>query len=253
MSYSAMRSDGVAYQPAAYASETDRITFLRNVYLLMFSGILVYALTAALPVLGAAWNIPVLKEIFAAAIFVGTNPVAALVVLFGMIGVQILASSVAMVRGLNLIAFYGVAVLFGFISIMLFAYAIALTGGVAVIFQALGLTVLVFGGLSAYVLLLRKDFGFLGNMLFVGTLLLLGTVLIAVVAGMMGYPVDGISLALSFFSTLLISGYILYDTSNILHRYSTDMVVPAALALLIDFIILFRNLLHILAVLKGRD
>src|SRR5690606_1067608 len=112
-----------------------------------------------------------------------------------------------------------------------------------VIFQALGLTVLTFGGLSAYVLITRKDFSFLGGFLFTGLMLLIGGIVVLWIASaFFGVDVSLMSMAITIASTFLFMGYVLYDTSNLLHRYSTDMVVPAALALMIDFIILFRNI-----------
>jgi modulator of FtsH protease len=100
--------------------------------------------------------------------------------------------------------------------------------------------------------LTRKDFSFLGGFLFVGLMGLIGTALIAWVASaFFKVDVSLLSTAISMVSVLLFSGYVLFDTSNMLHRYSTDMVVPAALALMIDFIILFRDILFLL--LRARD
>jgi FtsH-binding integral membrane protein len=59
-----------------------------------------------------------------------------------------------------------------------------------------------------------------------------------------------------FFSlamVVLASGYILYDTSNVMHHYRTDQHVAAALALFASVALLFWYVLQILIALSGRD
>ncbi len=245
MSYSAMRPDGVAVYPASQAPTSERLTFIRKVYLMMFSGILAYATISGALTFGALAHmagtpIPGLSTL--GMLSMNIPPLVALLLI---VGASIGAHAISMVKGLNLVGFYGFAAVFGILSVNLFAYAMVVAGP-AVIFQALGLTVLVFGGLSAYVLITKKDFNFIGGFLMVGMFLLLGAVVVAIVMQMMGMQVRMLSIGLAIFSTLLFAGYVLYDTSNMLHRYSTDMVVPAALALMIDFIMLFRNILYLL-------
>ena len=52
---------------------------------------------------------------------------------------------------------------------------------------------------------------------------------------------------------ILFCGFILYDTSNILHHYPTHAYVAAAVALLIDFVVLFQRIVLILISLAGRE
>ena len=52
---------------------------------------------------------------------------------------------------------------------------------------------------------------------------------------------------------VLAAGYILYDTSNILHHYRTDQYVAASLALFASVAILFWYVLQIMISLSGRD
>lgn len=241
MAYNAMRPDGLAYMPAITASGEERLVFLRKVYSLMFSGLLVFAAMAAAPIVGVQWKIPGLEQVGLLAL--GIHPLISLGVL---IVSSMMLHSIERVRGLNLIALYGMAAVWGFISIRLMAYA-WLAGGVEIILQALGLTTLVFGGLTAYVFLSRKDFSFMGGMLTVGSFVLFGSIIVALVMHMAGVHVSVISTAISAFATILFMGYVLYDTSEVLHRYSTDMAVPAALALMVDFIILFRSILILLS------
>jgi len=51
----------------------------------------------------------------------------------------------------------------------------------------------------------------------------------------------------------LACGYILYDTSNILHHYRTDQHVAAALALFASVAVLFWYVIRLLIALSGRE
>ena len=53
--------------------------------------------------------------------------------------------------------------------------------------------------------------------------------------------------------SLIFSGYILYDTSMIMHCYGPDDYVMAAIQLYLDIINLFLYLLELLRMLQGGD
>jgi len=241
MSYSGMR-EGVAVRPASMADASDRLGFIRKVYALMFTGLLVFFGTVFGLIGGAVMGVPGITQF--------TNLLMSLpwwahFVL--LLGGSLLAHAVSMVRVVNIVAFYGFSFLFGCLSVGLVAYAAAI-GGPMILLQALGMTVIVFGGLTAYVFISKKDFSFMGGFLTVGLFMLIGAALVAGIASsVFNADISAVSIGLSIVGCLLFSGYILYDTSNLMHRYATDMVVPAALALLIDFIIMFRNILYLLA------
>jgi FtsH-binding integral membrane protein len=95
-----------------------------------------------------------------------------------------------------------------------------------------------------YVMISKKDFSYLGGMLFVGliTLIVAGLVLMFVHSSMLGtlYSVGGV---------LIFSGYVLYDTSRIMQRLQADEAVSGAVSLYLDFLNLF---LFILRLLNGR-
>ena len=81
------------------------------------------------------------------------------------------------------------------------------------------------------------------------------TGLIVVIAGgilnlFIGSPI--MHFIMSGASVLLFSGFILYDTSNILRYYGTDEYVSATLALYLDVLNLFIALLSILGIM-GRE
>ena len=52
---------------------------------------------------------------------------------------------------------------------------------------------------------------------------------------------------------LLASGWILYDTSNVLHHYRTDQHVAASLALFASVALLFWYILRIVMAFTSRD
>jgi len=114
------------------------------------------------------------------------------------------------------------------------------------IIGAAGVTTLViFGGLTAVVLLSKKDFSFLGSFL----RLAMFAALALIVLSMFGF---GLSLGIWFVWAMVVlaSGYILYYTSNVLHHYRTDQYVAAALALFASVALLFW---YVLQLFMSRD
>src|SRR5437660_707505 len=83
--------------------------------------------------------------------------------------------------------------------------------------------ILAFGGLTAAVFLSGKDFSFLGPILWVLALIALGVVIAAAI----GVLSLGFWFAVAMVA--LFCGFIVYDTSNVLHHYGTDQHVSAAL------------------------
>jgi FtsH-binding integral membrane protein len=99
--------------------------------------------------------------------------------------------------------------------------------------QAGIVTVAVFGGLTAAVFLSGKDFSFLGPILWVGAWLGLGLIVAAVIFGFsLGLLFTGAMIALA-------AGFIVYDTSNVMHHYGTDQHVAASLELFASVALLF--------------
>ncbi|MBM3457004.1 MAG: permease [Armatimonadetes bacterium] len=109
-----------------------------------------------------------------------------------------------------------------------------------------GITLLVFGGLTAYTLTTRQDFSFLKSALVVASLVALGLI----VAG----TVFGFQLGIWFSGAmiLLAAGSILYSTSKIVHHYQTDQHVAAALELFAALALLFWYVLRLVMALQRR-
>ena len=131
-------------------------------------------------------------------------------------------------------------------------YYLQFTNGSQIIMQALGGTAIVFFGLSSYVLTTKKDFSFMRGFLMTGLILVLVAMLGVFVAGFMGVDISMAHLALSGAIVLLMSGFILYDTSRIINGGETNYVV-ATVGLYLNIYNLFVSLLHIMGVVSGDD
>ena len=127
------------------------------------------------------------------------------------------------------------------------AYVYHFANGTQLVMTALGGTGAIFVGLSAYALTTRKDFSFMGGFIMVG-------ILVDFLAGIgaLIFNLPTLSLAVSGMFVLLMSGYILYQTSAMLHGGETNYIM-ATVGLYVSIYNLFLNLLHLLAVFSGRD
>ena len=129
---------------------------------------------------------------------------------------------------------------------MLNAY-LSLANGSQIITTALGGTGVIFLGLSGYALTTRRDFSFLGGMLFVGLIV----VLLAAIANIF-LAIPAMSLTISAVVILIMSGLILFDTSRIINGGETNYIM-ATVALYLDIYNIFVHLLHILGAVSGED
>jgi len=122
---------------------------------------------------------------------------------------------------------------------------LSLPNGHQIVMQALGGTAAIFLGLSGYALTTRKDFSFMGGFLMVG-------ILVAFLAGLgaIFFSMPGLSLAVSAMFVLLMSGLILWETSNIIHGGETNYVM-ATVTLYVTIYNLFTSLLHLLGVFNS--
>lgn len=122
-----------------------------------------------------------------------------------------------------------------------------LGNGSQLIMTSLGGTGVIFFALSGYALVSRRDFSFMGGMLFAGMVL----VIIAALANIF-MEIPALSLAISAIVILIMSGFILYDTSRIINGGETNYIV-ATVGLYLSLYNIFVNLLALLGVLSGDD
>ena len=146
--------------------------------------------------------------------------------------------------GINLIALFSFTAVTG---LMLGMVASVYDAGV--VEDALILTVVIFASLTGYVIASKKDFSFLGSFLFTGLIIIIVGGLLS--AFIFHNPMGEFIIAGG--GVFLFSGFILYDTSNILRRYSVDDYVGGTLDLFMDVILLFMYLLRLLSLLTGRN
>lgn len=124
---------------------------------------------------------------------------------------------------------------------------LALPNGGQIVMNAMGGTGAIFLGLSGYALTSRKNFSFMGGFLMVG-------ILVAFMAGLgaIFFEMPALSLAVSAMFVLLMSGLILYETSNIIHGGETNYIM-ATVTLYVSIFNLFTSLLHLLGFMSGDD
>ena len=211
--------------PAASVSTTDRLTFIKKVYSLL-------AMSMGTAAVGA---------------YLGSGPLLLLVapnmMLFFILQFALIffASFASRRPGLNMVALFSFTTVSG-LTLGPLLYQV----GPSIAAEAFALTAITFAGLSLYVVYSRKDFSFMSGFLMTGLIVLVVGGLLNmffIQSGMMHFVMSGASV-------LLFSGFILYDTSNILRYYGTDEYVSATLALYLDILNLFIALLSILGIMS---
>ncbi|MGI8924503.1 MAG: Bax inhibitor-1/YccA family protein [Fimbriimonadales bacterium] len=213
-----------------------RLTFIRKTY-----SHLAMAIVAFVAVSAFFYSSGVGERMLA---MISGSQYAWLLVLGGFMLVGWLASAMAASGGAS-ISYVGLGV-YTVAEALIFSPVIflAATSYNGVLTQATGVTLLVFGALTLYVLFTRKDFSFLRTALFVVGIAALGLI----VAG----ALFGFNLGLWFSVGMVIfaAGAILYTTSQVLHKYRTDQYVAAALALFAAVALLFW---YVLQIFMSRD
>lgn len=149
--------------------------------------------------------------------------------------------------GWGLVSVFALTGFLGLTLAPMLTYYTALPKGGELVMTALGGTGVIFLGLSGYALTTRKDFSFLGGMLVTG-------ILVAFVAGLAAYAFDlqGLSLAVSAIFVVLMSGLILFQTSQIIHGGETNYI-RATVTLYVSIYNLFTSLLHLLGAFSSND
>ena len=142
-----------------------------------------------------------------------------------------------------LIGFAGVTAMFAGPLIRVYAAA----DGLPLVAGAFGLASFTFLGLTAYVLVRREDFSWMGGALSMACFASVG---LAVLALFVPFS-EPLSLLFAAGMVVLMAGVILYETSAILHHYRVDQAPLAAARLFTAFFVLFLNLLRLLS--RGRN
>jgi FtsH-binding integral membrane protein len=241
-------SYGYEYSIAARAASSDRALFIRRTYAHLAGAILAFMGIEVLlfQLLGAEGQMGVLRLMLA-------GRFSWLIVLLAFMGASWIAqvwaqsdtSPVLQYLGLGL---YVTAEAIIFLPLLIIASHIAdVPGRPSVIPTAAILTLAVFGGLTLSVFVTRKDYSPLRPVLAVGSWIALGVIVAACFVGI------NLGLLFSFLMVALLSGYILYYTSQVMLHYRTDQHVAAALALFAAVATLFWYILRIVMSVSSRD
>ncbi|WP_428604878.1 Bax inhibitor-1/YccA family protein [Sedimenticola sp.] len=119
--------------------------------------------------------------------------------------------------------------------------------GPQIIATALGGTGVIFLGLSGYALTSKRDFSFMGGFVFAGMLVMM----VAIIANIFLH-LPFLSLAISAGVMLLMSAYILFQTSQMMNGGETNYIY-ATYSLYMAIFNIFISLLQILGVFGGDD
>lgn len=201
--------------------ETNKV--LRNTYMLL--GLTLLA-TAASSALAIAVNLPPLAAIVCM--------VAAIIMLF------VVHKTADSAKGIGMIFIF--SILMGMSLGPMLQIYLKMANGPSIVFQAFAGTALIFFSLSAYALTTRKDFSFMGGFLMVGLIV----ALVAIIANIFLH-IPLLSLVISAVVILLMSGFILFDTSRIIHGGETNYI-RATISLYLNIYNIFVHLLSILGI-----
>ena len=212
---------------STYQSVVAQHSVLRNTYFLLSLTLLFSAVMAG-----------VAMKIHAA-------PMNFIILLIGMFGLLFLTMKLRN-------SVWGVVSTFAFTGFMGYTlgpvmnmYLTEFSNGSQLILTSLGATGVIFVGLSGYVLTTKKDFSYLGGFLFIA---ILGGIVLSLAGMLFNLPMLQIAMSGAF--VLIFSGYILYNTSQILHNGETNYIM-ATISLYLDILNLFMALLRILSYFAG--
>lgn len=224
---------------AANALPEERARFIRKTYLHLAAAILAFvALEAFLFVSGAAYTILSVLQL-------GGN-MSWLIVLGAFMGVSWLANSWANSQTSKPMQYVGLLLYIvaeAIIFVPLMFIAANFSGG-DVIIKAGIVTLGLFLGITSVVFLTRSDFSFLGPILAIGGFVALGFIVASI---LFGFSLGSI---FAFVMVAFAGTAILYETSNVLHRYNTSQHVAASLTLFAAIALLFW---YILSIFSSRD
>ncbi len=229
---------------AAEASTNDRASFIRLTYLHLMGAILAFVGIEAI-----LFNTPGVQEML---YDIGTR-YGCVVVVGSFVSVSYLASywarsSTSLATQYFGLGLYVVAQAVIFVPLLTVASAVTNSTGVNVLGIAAVLTIVAFLTMTAIVFLSGADFSFLRSFLVTATIIAFFTLICGSVFQL---PIFG----LAFISGMLLlsCGYILYDTSNVLHHYRIGQHVAASLALFASVALMLWYMIQLVISLSSRD
>lgn len=226
--------------PAAEAAPVERAAFIRRTYTLLAVAILAFiGVEALLFMSGAATAI-------ASLIFSGGS-IGWLLVLGLFMGVSFLANRWATSDTSVATQYLGLGIFIvaeAIIFVPLIMVATYYSGDASVLMKAGIVTLGLFLGITLTVFVTRSDFSFLAPVLAIGGFAALGFIIASAIFGFT------LGTVFAFIMVAFAGTAILYETSQVLHRYNTKQHVAASLALFASVALLFW---YILTIFSSRD
>tara|TARA_Y100001970_G_C14218427_1_gene851074 strand:+ start:1646 stop:2311 length:666 start_codon:yes stop_codon:yes gene_type:complete len=215
-----MQGNTVSTQVEAKILATNKL--IRNTYMLLAMTLIFSAVTATLSV------------------FLRLPPMTYLLSLGGAIVLMwfVLPRTANSTSGIGVV--FGITGLLGLGLGPLLSMYLSLPNGPQIVATALGGTGVIFFALSGYALTTRRNFNFMGGFLATGFLVVLAASLVNIFLG-----IPAFSLAISATVVMLMSGFLLYETSQMVHG-GQDNYVLATVGLYMTIFNLFVSLLHLL-------
>lgn len=219
----------------ADALPEQRASFIRKTYLLLAAAILAFIVVESfLFATGAAQTI-------ASVIFTGGG-IGWLVVLGLFMLISFLANKWAVSETSSIVQYFGLGVFIiaeAIIFVPLLFMATYYSGDASVILKAGVVSLGLFLGITATVFITRSDFSFLAPILAIGGFAALGFIVVSI---LFGFTLGNV---FAFVMVAFAGTAILYETSNVLHRFNTNQHVAAALTLFASVALLFWYILRI--------
>lgn len=227
----------MSYQPSFEGpqpdSKIDRITFIRRAYIHLSAAIAGFiVLSVVLMAMGVG-------ELMLS-VLAGGGRYSWLVVLGAFVLVGMLATRLADNTVSNNVQLVGLGI-YVLAEALIFSPLLTIAAYVnpGIIPAAAITTVLLVAGLTFTAFTTKKDFSFLRSFLNLAGFIALGTIVASVVFGF------SLGVGFSALMVLLCAGFVLYDTSNIIHHYPTDRPAGAALHLFASIATMFWYILRI--------
>ncbi|MBF0254948.1 MAG: Bax inhibitor-1/YccA family protein [Gammaproteobacteria bacterium] len=211
------------------ASVVSTNKLIKNTYMLLAATLLFSAVMAAVSVVAQMPSWTYLVSVIGAML----------------LGIFVLPRTANSSAGLGVI--FLITGLMGFGLGAVISQYLSLPNGPQIVGTAFGGTGIIFLGLSGYALTSKRDFSFMGGFLFAGMLV----VVVAALANIF-LEMPALSLAISGVVILLMSGFILFDTSRMVNGGETNYLF-ATYGLYLTIFNIFISLLQLLGIMGGDD
>ena len=143
-------------------------------------------------------------------------------------------------RAAGIGAVFALTAFMGYTLGPIMGYYLGTVNGAQHVALAFGMTAAAFVGLSAIAVTTKRDFSYLSRMVFVGMIVAIVAAIAAIV-----FELPALSLAVSAVVVMLMSGFILYETQQIVNGGETNYLL-ATVGLYVSIFNLFTSLLHLI-------